>query len=159
MFRKRIYLIIATITWLSWSCQEELEPKPHTFTQLLTGETSKTWEISEVFLLQQDFDPVRYPLPTCLLDDSYTFYNNQQRTYEARQNQIRCFSGDEDVFIVDSWSFINATATLDFFFPGLFGLPIEFTNTSFRVTSISDDKLIMEYDFEDLTFRFILNTT
>lgn len=137
-------------------CSEEVKPTPPTYSQLLTGKESKSWRLTNIRVLdagedsgpinvQQGFDP-------CIADDLYTFYANDVKTFEVREGASKCNPADPDVYVENTWSMVNATATLTFVMPLLttqFALP-------FTVKSLTENTLTVEFYFEDLdlSYRF-----
>lgn len=137
-------------------CSEEIKPTPVTYSQLLTGQESKSWRLTNIRILdagedsgpinvQQNFEP-------CIADDVYTFYANDVKTFEVREGASKCNAGDPDLYVENTWSMVNATATLSFVMPLLtteFALP-------FTVKSLTENNLTVEFYFEDidLSYRF-----
>lgn len=155
MKKATIYLLIlfglSTI-----QCSESIEETPYTYSQMLTGEESKSWRLTEMFLLQDDFESLDYNIfSECFDDDEFVFYNNAQKLYEAKQGSRRCFEGD-DVYLTDRWYIVNATATISFPLTHLLLLPIELTDINLTIISMSERRMVLEFPYQDLNFRFIL---
>lgn len=143
---------------ITMQCSESIEENPYTYSQLLTGEESKTWRLTELFLLQDDFESLDYNIfNECFDDDEFVFYNNAQKLYEAKQGSRQCFEGG-DVYLTDTWSIVNATATISFPLTHLLLLPIELTDINLTITSMSRRRMVLEFPYQDLTFRFILES-
>jgi len=157
MKKSAIYLLIVG-TIFTFQCSEPIEDNPYTYSQLLTGEESKTWQLTDIFLIQESFESIEYNIfNPCFDDDEYVFYNNAQKLYEAKQGSSRCFEGD-DVYLVDRWSIVNATSTITFPLTPLLLLPIELNDINLTIVSLRESRMILEFPYQDLTFRFILES-
>ncbi|MFW5726118.1 MAG: hypothetical protein ACOCX0_06695, partial [Bacteroidota bacterium] len=118
----------------------------------------KAWRLTDIFLLQDDFESVNYNIfSECFDDDEFVFYNNAQKLYEAKQGAIRCFEGEE-VYLTDSWSIVNATATISFPLTQLLLLPIDLNDINLTIISLSERRMVLEFPYQDITFRFILES-
>lgn len=155
----RFILVPVVAGWLFGGCSERVEPKPLTYTQLLTGPNQKTWRLvsfqvfdngnsSPVTPVQGQFDP-------CITDDLYTFYANDERRFEATEGASKCNAADPDVFLTDQWTLVNATATLDFAFPLLTSQRLPYT-----IKNLTGTVLTFEFYFPDLeaSYRFTFNS-
>ncbi|HOY49437.1 MAG TPA: hypothetical protein PLJ60_15615 [Chryseolinea sp.] len=112
---KTTYIIILFMVALNFSCSEELKPTPYTYTQIFTGENSKTWKLK--FLEETlNGEIIETFTINCASDDKYTFYANPERSYEATTGSKKCSDGEANT-ITDSWSFNNASATLTMLLP------------------------------------------
>jgi|GEM_PF-1056340 len=129
-------LIIAS----SLSCSEEVEPKPYTYTQIFTGEESKTWKVTDVVITREGQDPRDYLQfwNSCERDDRYTFFNNVERKFQIT-NGVRACDEEEDLLVDYNWSFVNSSALLNIPFPRVFGNFV----IPFTVGSVTEDNLTL----------------
>lgn len=130
------------IVLLATSCHETLEPKPFTYTQVFTGEGSKTWAIT-LFEETLEGKVVERFTVDCTTDDEFTFHATSDRLYEVRSGSKKCFA-DEPAITADSWSFTNATATLTFILPLFSSSPLPFI-----VQEVDDDEMTLEIFFDE----------
>lgn len=155
--RSGIFLLLLA----SVACTEKLEVEPFVYHKIFTGETSKGYTLKSAAFLQAGktpspisiFDPDSFD--QCVVDDIYTFYNNPERRFEVSEGATRCNSTDPDVYIEDTWSFVNANATLTIPFPLLGGV------VPFIVTSADERSLVLEVYFDDNKqgYRFSFRST
>lgn len=161
----RFILVPVVMGWLFGGCSEPLEPKPLTYTQLLTGPTQKSWRLvsyqvfddgnsSQVIPVQGQFDP-------CVADDLYTFYANNERKYEVVEGASKCDPRDPDVYFTDQWTLTNANATLEFAFPLLFQL-FGVQRLPFTIKNLTGNVLTVEVYLQNLadinaSYRFTFN--
>ena len=117
MKQNTMLLILCVGLWMTFSCSEELKPTPDSYTKIFTGENSKTWRIKLFEETLRD-TVVGRSLPTCLTDDTFTFYANAEHLYETRSGSRQCFE-DEAGLTTSGWSFSNSTATLTLLIPFL----------------------------------------
>jgi len=107
------FLLVAGV----FSCKEEVVPTPYTYTKVFTGEHSKTWK-AKFFEQTLNGDVVETFSVSCTTDDLFTFTANPEHSYKVTTGSKKCDSspaeGDE---IIDTWDFVNATATLQIIFP------------------------------------------
>lgn len=115
--------LLAVGVLVFFSCSEDIEPTPYTYTRVFTGENNKTWKVEYIEETLNDKVIDRF-LPGCIADDRYIFYANAERAFHALTGSSRCFSG-EPSRIEDTWSFNNGSATLFIILPFLadFSLP------------------------------------
>ncbi len=132
-------------------CSEQKEPKPFTYSRLLTGATSKTWRMSSVRYFENGtLQPINL---SCAYDDLYTFYNDGLNTFEYRAGGAgRCNAAEPDL-VQDTWSLVNATASLTFAIPVLTG---DFTYP-FIIRSLTENTMSVDIFFEGDTagYRFV----
>ena len=139
-------------------CSEKIEPQPLTYTQLLTGKESKTWQLTTVQVLDNGNPPqtisASQAFGSCGADDLYIFYANEEKKFETQEGASKCNANDPDVFVEGSWSMVNASATLEFPFPILTGSSAPFPLT---VKQLTETNLTLEYYFPDInaSYRFI----
>lgn len=148
----RLLLGILVLSLCMAGCKEDFETEPFTYTQLLTGTASKTWKMTGISILEDGQPTQNIPLPgdDCVFDDEYVFYANDEKKYEILDAAIKCAPEDPDVFLTDTWSFVNAKATLEIVLPILtpeFRLP-------FIVKSLTDTRMVLEIFFEGGSYRF-----
>ncbi len=149
----RIYalLVAVLLTGLFSGCTEEKEPEPFTYSQLLTGTTSKTWRMTGVRYLENgESQPINAP---CAYDDQYIFHNDGLNTFEYRAGSSGKCNSDEPDSVQDSWSLVNATASLTFAIPLLTGN----ITYPFIIRSLTENTLTVEIFFEgdQASYRFI----
>jgi hypothetical protein len=124
------------------SCREDFDPTPYTYTQLLTGKISRTWELS---IIEETLDGKmvdRFELD-CANDDEYIFNSTSDRLYEVKTGSNKCSNG-EPALITDTWSFNNATATLVVILPFLSSNQLPFI-----VRKLDNDDLTLEIFFDE----------
>ncbi|MDZ7647610.1 MAG: hypothetical protein U5K54_10790 [Cytophagales bacterium] len=80
----------------------------------------------------------RFPL-NCAVDDTYTFYANSERTFEALTENPKC-SSTEPSLIEDVWSFTNASGNT------LYGITFLFSDLTspLIVRAADDDEMELE---------------
>jgi hypothetical protein len=154
---RNIVPVVAVFSLLGFGgCTEEVKPIAYTYSQLLTGKESKSWRLTTIRIIDdgEDSGPinVRQEFNPCIADDLYVFTNNDVKTFEVREGASKCRPEDPDVYVEDTWSVVNATATVSFVLPLLtdqFALP-------FIIRNLSETTLTVEYFFEDinLSYRF-----
>ncbi len=121
------------------ACSESKEPEPITFYQVFTGKTQKSWVVTGVTWTGEGQSDINYSLNACYADDEYIFYANADRRYQVTNGSRKCDSTEPDILVDDSWSFVNATATLTIAFPLLADGPLPF-----YVRSVNDSKMELE---------------
>ena len=154
----RNLLILFAIAGLFLECSEKIDPKPVTYSQLLTGTDKKAWRLvsyqvidegvaSSVISVQNNFNP-------CVADDQYIFYANEEHKFEVTEGATKCSQNDPDVFITDTWALVNSNASLQFVFPILTDQAYPFT-----IKNLTSSVLTIEYYFPDIdaSYRFTFN--
>lgn len=122
-------------------CKENHEVTPATYSILLTGEESKSWQqTSFTFIFNDeevdDMDAnLIYGIPDCALDDIYT-YSREGKQLEVYQGSDKCDPEGDDLLFRTSWDIVNANASL--FIGG--GEP-------YILSTLTEDLLI--YEFRD----------
>ncbi len=141
MKQKRNLLILCAGLWMAFSCSEEFKPTPYTYSNFFTGENSKTWRLR---LLEQTADGtvVARTSSSCLADDRFTFYANDERSYETTSGSQECFEG-EAALSTSNWSFVSSTATLTMLLPALSASALPFF-----VLDADDDDMELEIFFD-----------
>ena len=136
-------LVLGVLIALFGGCSQKIEPKPLTYTQLLTGETKKGWLFTSIIVYDNG-----KPSPTfnardiidpCFADDQYVFYANEEKKFEISEGNSRCDPRDPDVYFTDSWTLINANAQLEFLFPVLAGQVLPYV-----VKTLTANTLVVE---------------
>ena len=155
----RFLLIPILLVGLLTGCSQKIEPVPNTYSQLLTGTEKKTWKLVSL----QIFDngqgsgviPVQNGLNPCIADDLYTFYANDERKFELNEGSVKCNATNPDLLLTDSWTLINADASLEF--------PLRVLGGSFpwTIKNLTASVLTIEYYFSDInaSYRFTFNAT
>jgi hypothetical protein len=156
----RLLLIPGIIGWLLGGCSEKIEPKPATYSQLLTGTEKKSWRMvsfqyidegvasSVIPISQLNIDP-------CLKDDVLTFYADPEHKFEASQGSSICYTSEPDVYVTDKWTLVNANATVEFYIPMINGF------YPWTIKNLTSTALTVEYYFPDInaSYRFTFNST
>lgn len=156
IFRMIKTCLLATVVLGFWGCSENVEPKPLTYTQLLTGKESKAWKLTTIQIIDNGNAPqsigVNQVFDNCIADDVYVFYADAEKKFEAKEGATKCRSTDPDVYLEGSWSFVNANATLEFPFPILSSNPLPYI-----VKELTEKSLTIELYFPDIkaSYRFI----
>lgn len=144
-------------------CSESLDPKPLTYTQLLTGTEKKAWSLVSVEVI--DEGEASGPIPAsnffnnaCEADDQYVFYANGERKYEYTNGPTKCATSEPDILLTDTWAFTNANATLEFAFPLLGGI-VPFTVKSLTSTSMTIEIYLDNFQDIDASYRFVFSSS
>lgn len=141
----RLFSLGLIMLLFTFSCSEEITPTPYTYTQIFSGKNSKTWIFKSIILWEEGKTDINYTLPNCIRDDRYIFYANEEKTFEVTNGPTKCSPDEPDTIISDTWSFINAGATLTITIPFLadFSLP-------YIVREIDQNDMLLEIflDFE-----------
>lgn len=131
---------LLAFSYFFMSCSEALKPVPLTYTKVFTGDDHKSWSIQYLQFKQEGKGDQTFGLDACQADDKYIFYANPDREYAIDNNSTTCTS-DIGVSnsITDTWSFVNATATLTIIIP-------VFSDSAlpFFVRSATDKQLVLE---------------
>ncbi len=153
----RFLLIPGVIAWLLGGCSEKIEPKPVTYSQLLTGTDKKSWKM----VSYQVFDsgkgsgviPAQSSLDPCIADDVYTFYADSERKLEVSEGATKCNVQDPDIFVTDTWTLVNANASLEFYLEILGG------KYPWTIKTLTDRALTIQYYFDDIdaSYQFTFN--
>lgn len=155
----RLLLVPGIVGWLLGGCSEKIEPKPITYSQLLTGTEKKAWRMVSVIINDAGQSSGVIPVSDlnilpCIADDLCTFYANPEHTFEASEGATKCDPKDPDIYVTDTWSLVNANATLEFFLPVLGG------KYPWTIKNLTDKVLTVEYYFGDInaSYRFTFNS-
>ena len=155
MKRIRLSAYITCMLLLAlFSCREQFEPEPFTYSQLLTGKVSKTWRLTGISILEDGAPTQNIPVQDndCAFDDRYVFYANEEKKFEVQNGATKCDESEGDIVVTDIWAFSNANATLEMILPIL---SID-TRLPFIVKSLKDVRLSMEIFFDGGSYRFVL---
>jgi len=123
------------------ACEEKHEIKPATYSLLLTGEESKSWEqASFTFIFDDpevgDIDAnLIYGIQDCELDNIFTFIR-EGKQLEIYEGSDKCDPEGDDLLFRTRWDIVNANAS--FFIGG--GDP-------YILSKLTDDSLA--YGFRD----------
>lgn len=151
-----LFLPVLIFLGTAIACSEEVTPKPNTYTKVLTGETSKTWDLTKLQAREKNKKVTTYNLSPCQGDDRYTFYANAERLYEVTNGRVSCDTEEEDLLVSYVWEFNSATATINMVLPHLFGNFI----VPFTVLEIDDDDMVLELFLnDDAATAYILHFT
>ncbi len=142
---KRYYTsTICAAVILMASCAEDVKVTPNTYTQVFTGQHSKTWKV-KFFEQTLDGNVVETFTVDCTSDDQFTFNAGSEHAYQVATGSKKCNSDPvEDDQIVDTWDFTNSSATMQMIFP-------VFDPTSrlpFIVREAKSDKMTLEIFFD-----------
>ncbi len=155
----RFLFIPVAVGWLFSGCSEKIEPVKPTYSQLLTGVNQKTWRTVSLQIFDEGQSDGVVPITRaninpCIADDLVTFYAGDERKFEASEGATRCSAGDPDVYITDTWTLINANATVDFYLPILNG------KFPWIIKNLTGTVMTIEYYIPDLdaSYRFTLNS-
>lgn len=141
---------------LLFSCTEEVTPTPYTYTQVFTGETSKAWTIRSISLKEEGKGDVTFNIDNCIKDDHYVFYAGADRKFEITEGNSKCSAADPDVVLTDTWSFVNASASLTMIFPLLSDNPLPYF-----VREADDNSMTIEifFDEDKASYRIAFRAT
>jgi hypothetical protein len=156
----RFLLIPTLFGGLFSGCSEKVEPIPNTYSQLLTGTEKKSWRLVSLQIFDNGQGSGVIPVAQsgvnpCVYDDICTFYANDERKFEASEGATKCNAGDPDIYVTDTWTLINADASLEFYLPILDG------KFPWTIKNLTASVLTIEYYFPDInaSYRFTLNAT
>lgn len=156
----RFLLIPVLFGGLFGGCTEKVEPKPITYSQLLTGAEKKTWRVVSFQIFDEGQGSGVIPIAQsgidpCVYDDLCTFYANDERKFEASEGSLKCNATDPDIYVTDNWTLVNANASLEFYLPILNG------KFPWTIKNLTASVLTIEYYFPDInaSYRFTLNAT
>ncbi|WP_028663868.1 lipocalin-like domain-containing protein [Runella zeae] len=153
-------IVFGLMVAIASSCSEKLEPKPITYSQLLTGTEKKSWGLTSVTIVDQK-DPFDLPgnqvLNPCALDDQFVFYADEEKKMEYTNGTLKCSASEPATLITDTWQLTNANATLEIGIPRIFGgvkLP-------FIIKTLTENTMVLEIFFDDIdaSYRFTFNSS
>lgn len=154
----RFLLIPVLLGGLFSGCTEKIEPTPSSYSQLLTGTEKKTWKIVSLQIFDEGQGsgviPLQNAVSPCAADDLYTFYANDERKLELNESSLKCSASNPDLLLTDSWTLVNANATLEF--------PLRILGGTFpwTIKNLTASVLTIEYYFPDIdaSYRFTFNS-
>jgi hypothetical protein len=154
----RLLLMPGILVWLLGGCSEKIEPKPATYSQLLTGTEKKVWKMVSIQLIDDGRPSSVIPvsqLNDCSTDDVLTFYADAERKLEVSQGSAICYPAEPDLYVTDDWTLVNATASLTFYIPYFDG---KFIAT---IKNLTANVLTVELYFGDInaSYRVTFNST
>ncbi|MFC5413089.1 hypothetical protein ACFPMF_27450 [Larkinella bovis] len=155
----RIFLVPMALLALFAGCSEKLEPKPVTYSQLLTGTEKKAWRMVSFQIFDNKksdgVQNVQTIMASCEADDQYVFYANSDHKFEYTNGPSKCDTSEPDVIFDDTWTLINGNASLEFVIPLLGG------KFPWTVRNLTETSLTVEYFFPDIdaSYRFTFNST
>jgi hypothetical protein len=136
---KKVDILILLLIVGMMSCSEEIEPTPYTYSQFFSGKEKKTWVFESIILWEEGKSDISYTLSNCIGDDQYIFYADSEKKYEVTNGATKCASGEPDLLITDTWSFINGGATLTIILPFLSDTPLPYI-----VREVSNTDMLLE---------------
>ncbi|WP_373514947.1 hypothetical protein [Persicitalea sp.] len=156
-------IILGLLTVGLAGCSEIKEPTPLTYTQLLTGKEKKTWSLTSFEVIDDGEESGPVPASqlfsnACEADDQFVFYANAERKYEYINGPTKCASSEPDVLLEDTWTFVNATATLEFAFPLLSSGKLPYIVKSLTENSMTLEIYLDELDNVDASYRFVFTS-
>ncbi|MRS65751.1 hypothetical protein [Larkinella terrae] len=161
----RLVVLSAGLIWIFSGCAEKLEPKPPTYSQLLTGTDKKTWRLVSIEVVDQGqksgIIPVQNALSACRGDDQYVFYADESRKLSYLNGSLKCSATEPDTLFEDSWALINANATLEFVIPVFANSVLPYTIKNLTATSMTVE-IYFEKIYTDpvnASYRFTFNST
>lgn len=155
----RLLLIPGIVGWLLGGCSEKIDPKPATYSQLLTGTDKKSWKMVSYQILDNgnasSVVPAQSGITACIADDICTFYADAEHKFEASEGATKCTATDPDIYVTDTWTLVNANASLEFYLPVLNG------KFPWTIKNLTATVLTIEYYFPDInaSYRFTFNST
>ena len=156
----RLLLIPGVVGWLLGGCSEKIEPKPTTYSQLLTGTEKKTWKMVSLQVIDDGIASSVIPVAQlnadpCIKDDLLTFYADAEHKFEASQNTNICYPKEPDIYVTDTWTLVNANASIAFYIPLFDG---KYLST---VKNLTATVLTIELYFGDInaSYRVTFNST
>ena len=154
----RFLLVPGVVGWLLGGCAQKIEPVIPTYSQLLTGTEKKTWKMVSVEILDDGNSSGVIPVNQlnanpCITDDYLTFYADAEHKFEASEGPTKCNAGDADIYVTDTWTLVNANASVQFYIPLLNGV------YPWKIKNLTAQTLTVEYYFSDInaSYRFTFN--
>ncbi|GAB3893897.1 hypothetical protein GCM10028803_08540 [Larkinella knui] len=159
------FLVLAMgLMGLFSGCSEKLEPKPTTYSQLLTGIDKKAWRLVSFQVIdlgqKSGVIPIQNSIDPCRADDQYVFYAGEGRKFEYNNGATKCANSETDPLIEDSWSLINSNATLEFVIP-----VYELAVLPYTIKSLTENTMTVELYYDkvytdpiDVSYRFTFNS-
>ncbi|WP_018619224.1 hypothetical protein [Spirosoma luteum] len=154
----RFLLIPGVVGWILGGCSEKIEPVVPTYSQLLTGTEKKTWKMVSIQIIDDGNASQVIPVNQlnanpCITDDLLTFYADAEHKLEVSEGATKCNAGDPDVYVTDTWTLVNANASLQFYIPLLNGV------YPWKIKNLTAQTMTVEYYFPDInaSYRFTFN--
>ena len=154
----RFLLIPGIVGWLFGGCTEKIEPQTPTYSQLLTGTDKKGWRMISFQIFDNGNASGVIPVAQsninpCIADDIVTFYANDEHKFEASEGATKCNASDPDIYVTDTWTLLNANATLEFYLPILDG------KYPWTLKSLTANAMTIQYYFSDInaSYQFTFN--
>ncbi|GAB4039016.1 hypothetical protein [Spirosoma gilvum] len=158
----RLFLIPGVMVWLLGGCSEKIDPVIPTYSQLLTGTEKKTWKMVSLEIRDNGNSSgiistaqavAAGIVANCIADDLLTFYADADHKMEASEGATKCSASDPDIYLTDSWTLVNANATLQFYIPILNGV------YPWKLKNLTASAMTVEYYFGDIdaSYRFTFN--
>ncbi len=91
--KAKSYIVIGCLLGLL-ACTETVTVVPFTYPEVFTGKTSRSWTIRNYQLLRDGKGTLTGGLSSCESDNTYTFYNTPERTYQITDGSKKCNAGD-----------------------------------------------------------------
>lgn len=161
----RLLLIPGIIGGLFGGCSEKLEPKPATYSQLLTGTEKKTWKMVSLQVIDdgtasQVIPVAQSGINPCVTDDLYTFYANADHKFEVSEGATKCTASDPDVYLTDTWTLVNANATLEFAVPLVTETVLPYTIKNLTESTMTVELYLSKITSDNLnaSYRFTFNS-
>lgn len=82
---------------------------------------------------------LNFSVASCIRDNLYIFYANEERLYEVDNGSSKCNSNEAQALISDVWSLNSATSTLTIIFPLLSDNALPFTLRSLKSNELVFD--------------------
>ncbi len=132
-------IALAAVGLFMSGCKEDLEPEPATYSRLLTGDESKSWQrISRDLIIEiggvTDTIGFNRGIPPCQTDDVFIFYR-EGRVFELGEGNSRCDEEDESVIVSGRWRLNQVNRIIDLG-----------TEEPYTLVSLKEDELIWGYD-------------
>jgi hypothetical protein len=142
----RSLLLIPLTGLILAGCSEKNVPTPYIYSKIFSGDTKRSWKLTRLSYLEQGKADVNYTssdlnqiLGTCVTDDLYTFYANPEKSFQISEGATKCNTADPDIYVNDTWSFTNATATLAMVFPVLSGSKLPYIVLEANATAMTTE--------------------
>lgn len=137
--RRLILVYLCLLLMIMLGCSEEVVPKGPEYYRVFTGQNKKTWKITKLVWTGEGKSDVTINFSNCFKDDLYIFYADKDNQYEVIGGTNKCDTNESNLLVSNSWSFVNASATLSIIIP-------LFSNNSlpFIATKVSKSEMTLE---------------
>ncbi|MGV3560353.1 lipocalin family protein [Larkinella arboricola] len=160
----QVSILFLGVIGLFAGCSEKLDPKPITYSQLLTGTEKKTWRLVTFEVIDQKersgVIPVQNSMNPCRADDQYVFYADGGHKFEYQNGSTKCTANEGDLLFEDSWALTNGNATLEFVIPVFADAVLPYT-----IKNLTENSMTVEIYFDkiyadpiDVSYRFTFNS-